>query len=466
MDRRRDPSARRSLGRVAGALAAAAVLATASSAAAATPNAAAQWNKIAEDTVVASGGFQNEGLVYMAYASAAAYNAAVAIDGGYRPYGAAIAAPAGASAAAAVDEAAYQTLRAYFPSQAAQLDANHTATLGQIPDGQAKARGEAVGLAAANAIITQRNGDGRMTLSLTSTFPLLAPGAGVWRLTPPAFAAPQTPWIRDVRPFVLGRADRFLPQAPPSLASSAWARAFNELKEVGGATSTVRTPYQTAVARFWTANVIRQYNRVVRDLADAGGLDLVQTARLAAMVNVVGADAQIACLSAKYHYLRWRPVTAIDPASVTADGFGPVPGFDDGNPNTAEESGWRPLVATPNHPEYPAAHGSLTSAMAEVFSRFLGSRHIGIDVHGFNPAGTVGNLDAVRHFARASDLRHEIVNARLWAGLHFRFSSIAGVKLGRAVARYDLARAFMPARSGSDDESEDGRRPGLAHSRR
>jgi hypothetical protein len=453
-------------------VAASAALATAGTATAATPNAAAFWNKVAEDTIVGSGAFQNEGLIYMGYVSAAVYNAAVAVDGGYRPYGPAIAAPAGASAEAAVDEAAYQTLHNYFPSQAAQLDAAHAASLLLVPDGSAKAAGQAVGLAAANAIISQRAGDGRMTpIGVTSPFPLRAPGAGVWRLTSPAFAAPQTPWVAAVRPFVLRRTDRFLPKRPPRLTSRTWAAAFNEIKAVGSAASSIRTADQTAVARFWTANVIRQYNGVAREIADTGGLDLVQTARLAAMVNMVGADAQIACMSAKYHFLRWRPVTAIDPTSVTADGYGPVPGYDDGNPNTTEEPGWRPLITTPNHPEYPAAHGSMTSAMAQVFTTFLGTRRIDIDVHGFDATGAAGNLDATRHFARASDLRHEIINARLWAGLHFRFSGIAGVKLGRAVAKYDLERAFQATEASDDDDDADdaaatGRRPGHAHGRR
>jgi hypothetical protein len=188
--------------------------------------------------------------------------------------------------------------------------------------------------------------------------------------------------------------------------------------------------------------VIRQYNGLLRELAATRGLGLLETARLAAMVNLVGADAQIAVMDAKYHYLFWRPVTAIDPQAVTADGFGPVPGFDDGNGATAEQTGWRPLLITPNHPEYPAAHGSITSAMAEVFEDFLGWRRFAVDIHGFDPAGPAGNLNAVRHFDRPSELRSEIVDARQWAGLHYRFSGDAGVDLGRDVAAYDLDHAF------------------------
>jgi hypothetical protein len=332
----------------------------------------------------------------------------------------------------------------YFPLQAANLGVLYAEALGSIPDGAVKSAGQAVGLAAATNIITLRDGDGRMTpIGVSTPFPTLTPGPGVWRLTPP-FAAPQVPWVGNVRPFILQSLDQFLPDPPPSLRSDEWVDAFNQIKAYGGATSSVRTDEQTNVAKFWSANVIRQYNRVGRDIAGARGLGLLETARLAAMINVVGADMGMSVLHAKYHYLFWRPVTAIDPSAVIADGFGPVPGYDDGNPSTVEQAGWRPLLTTPNHPEYPAAHGVVTSAMAEVFSTFLGTNQIGLDVHGFDPAGPAGNLNAVRHFDTPNDLRHEIVGARLWAGLHYHFSSVAGVVLGRKVAKYDLRHAFRP----------------------
>jgi hypothetical protein len=428
------------------ALAVATSAGTIRNAAAALPpgNTVAQWNKIAEDTVVGSGAFQSEGLIYMAYASAAVYDAVVAIEGGFEPYGPAITAPAGASIDAAVAEAAYRTLLNYFPLQAGNLGVLYTEALGLIDDGTAKIDGQAVGLAAATNIITLRSGDGRMTpIGVTSSFPTLPPGPGVWRLTPP-FAAPQVPWVGNVRRFVLQSVDQFLPDRPPSLQGDEWVEAFNEIKAYGEATSNVRSDEQTQVAKFWSANVIRQYNRVGRDIAGARGLSLLETARLAAMVNLVGADALMSALQAKYHYLFWRPVTAIDPSAVTADGFGPVPGYDDGNPSTVEQAGWRPLLTTPNHPEYPAAHGVITSAMAEVFRTFLGTNQIGLDIHGFDPGGPAGNLNAVRHFDMPKDLRHEIIDARLWAGLHYRFSSVAGVVLGRKVAEFDLRHAFRP----------------------
>jgi hypothetical protein len=415
-------------------------------------NTVAQWNRIAEDTVVGSGTFQIEGFVYLAYESTAVYNAVVAITGRYQPYGAGVTAPPGASADCAVVEASYRTLAFYFGSSAsllASIDAYHAEALAALGGCTADGgKGTAVGFAAFAGIVAMRTGDGRMTpIGTTSSFPTKAPGPGTWRRTPPAYAAPQTPWAGTMAPFVLPRPDRFLPAPPPSLSSKEWARAYNEIKLYGSATSTVRTPAQTSTALFYTANTNRQYNRAVRDIAATKHLGLPETARLAAMVNVVAADAGISVLNAKYHYLFWRPVTAIDPTSVQpspGDGLGPIPGFDDGNPATTTQVGWRPLVATPNHPEYPAAHGTVTSAMAEVFSRFLNTTRINLTLYGFDPAGAAGNLDAVHTFARTSDMRTEIVNARLWAGLHYRFSSVAGVNLGREVAAYDLEHAFQP----------------------
>ena len=421
------------------------VAGSSSPAAASGPNLVAQWNKIAEDTVVASGAFQGEGLIYMAYTQAAVYDAAVAIEGTYVSYGPPVTAPAGASVAAAIVEAAYETLVNYFPANAAPLGTARDTSLAAIADGQAKTDGIAVGHQAAQDIITMRTGDGRQTpVGSTSSFPTKTPGPGVWRLTPPAYLAPQTPWVRNMTPFILSSPGQFRPPPPPALSSATWVADFNEIKAMGQDSSTLRTPADTATAKFWTANVIRQDNRIVRDIAAARSLGLLDTARLAAMLNVVDADAGIAMMDAKYTYLFWRPVTAIDPTSVESagDGFGPVPGFDDGNPLTIEQVGWRPLVATPNHPEYPAAHGTLTSSLAEVLTQFLGTNWIDVDIHGFDANGAPGNLDAVHHFRRANDLRAEIINARLWAGLHYRTSSEAGVALGRSVAKYDLRHAF------------------------
>jgi hypothetical protein len=415
------------------------------------PNTVQQWNKVAEDTVVGSGAFQGEGEIYMAYTSAAVYDAVVAIQGGFEPYGPAISAPAGASVDAAVVEAAYRTLSTYFPSSCnttnaacmalgASLLADYTTAMGAIPAGTAKTNGMTVGAAAAAGIVALRTGDGRLTpIATTSSFEKKDPGPGVWRRTPP-YAAPQTPWLGSVRPFLLQSPGQFKTEPPVPLTSQAWVREFDEVKAYGKSDSTVRTADQTATAYFYTANVIRQFNRAARDLATDRQLGLLQTARLFAMVNTVSADALMSVLNQKYHFLFWRPVTAIDPTSVTADEFGPSPGFDDGNRATVEQAGWRPLLPIPNHPEYPGAHGTNTSAIAEVFSEFLGTDQIDLDIRGSTNA--TGNLDRVRHFDTADELRADVVDARVWGGLHYRFSTEAGVQLGRKVAHYGLNHAF------------------------
>ena len=408
-------------------------------------NVVQQWNKIAEDTVVASGAFQNEGLIYMAYASAAVYDAVVAIEGRYQPYASGLDAAAVASVEAAVIEAAYQILHQYFPSQAASLDALYAEALALVPGGSSKQEGIETGSAAAAQVIALRAGDRRLTpIGVTSPINHATPKPGRWRLTPPAYAAPQTPWVGDVQPFVLHSVRQFHPPPPPPLRSSRWTLDFNEVKEYGRVTNSARTPEQTAIARFWTANVIRQYNRLGRDLATQHALDLVETARLLAMINVGGADAQIAVMHWKYEYLWWRPVTAIDPYSVVADDLGPVPGFDDRNADTVEEIGWRPLAVTPNHPEYPGAHGSITGAVAEVLTAFLGTDQIDATIYGFDPDGAAGNLSAVRHFDSAKQLVEEIINARVWAGLHYRNSTDTSVKLGQKIAHFDVTHAFQP----------------------
>lgn len=169
-----------------------------------------------------------------------------------------------------------------------------------------------------------------------------------------------------------------------------------------------------------------QYNLAYQQLANARGLSALETARLMAMGNIVGADALIGCFDAKYHYLFWRPAFAI-----------PL-GDTDGNPNTIGDPSFVPLLPTPAHPEYPAAHGCETSAQAEIFTEFFGTEHINVDI----PSSVAGI--GLHHFTDANDLIQEIINARIWGGLHYRESGIVGVNLGRKVAHWTLKRYFLP----------------------
>ena len=419
-----------------------------------------RWNKIAEDTITPKV-FQNEGLIYMAYVSAAIYDAVVVIEGSYEPYalnsdacssakdaktqrksGSAIEAHPGASVQAAVATAAYQTLVNYFPVDAATLNAQYAVSLAAIPASASKQDGIEVGLSVASQLICLRAGDNLPPYRQSSLVDAREPGPGVWRLTPP-YALPQTPWIASVEPFVLNTVKQFHPAPPPNLSSPHWVAQFNEVKHDGSVANAGTA--RGATATFWTANVISQYNRVGRELAVSHNLDVSQSARLLAMINIVGADAQIAVMHWKYHFLFWRPVTAIDPCSVTADGFGPATcdpsNLDtDRNPNTIEEVGWRPFLSPiPNHPEYPGAHGSITGAVTEVLTQFFGTSYLDVDIHGLP-------VDTVRHYTTAEQIVEEVTDARTWGGLHYRGSTEAGVRLGRKVANFDLNHAFRPDR--------------------
>ena len=385
-----------------------------------------RWNEIAQREIVPPppGPAQPppSSLSSLAFVQLAVYNAVVAIEGGYEPYGRPLQPAPGASVDAAVATAAHDVLVRYFPGRANVLDADLAGSLATIPVGAAEQGGRAVGHEAAAALLAQREGDGWLA-DIGFTMP--APGPGVWEL--PAGQSPLAPWLSRLRPFTLRSPDQFRPAPPVALSSRRYARDFDELEQMGGAVS-ARTPEQTLVARFYTTHPALQFTIAYRELADRQGLDALGTARLMAMGSTAGADALIACLDAKYTYLAWRPAFAI-PRGDT-----------DGNRRTVANPDWTPLLPTPAHPEYPSAHGCATFAETEVFERFLGTRRIDLDLH-----GTIAEMP-LRHFATGDDLRAEIVNARIWGGLHFRFSADAGGRLGTRVATWTLEHAFRPQR--------------------
>jgi hypothetical protein len=382
------------------------------------------WNVVAQRAAIkVAGQAQTQSMISIGFAQAAVYDAVVAIMGGYQPYVTSIAPRPGASAPAAVAAAAYDVLLHYFPAQAAALEADYTAALAAIPEGAAKDEGVAVGRAAAAGLIAKRAGDG---LNADIGFTMPAPAPGVWQL--PAGVSPQTPWVSQLRPFTFDRPNQFRPAPPPDLAGDDWAEQYAEVQAMGRSDSSSRTAAQTEIARFWSTNAVAQYNLAFKELAEGRGMDTVETARLFAMGNLVGADALIACFDAKYHYLFWRPQFAIPQ------------GESDGNATTAGDTGWKPLLATPNHPEYPAAHGCLTAAEAEVFAAALGTNRIEIDL----TSSVTGLAQPTRHYARAIELTQEIVDARVWGGVHYRGSVEAGLVVGRKVAHWPLKRFFLP----------------------
>jgi PAP2 superfamily len=389
----------------------------------ASPAAVITWNGIARRTAIqVAKQTTAHAMTSIAFAQAAVYDAVVAIEDGYQPYQVRLARLPDASLDAAVATVAHHVLVHYFPAQQAALDADYATALAAVPDGPAKAAGIAVGQVAAARLIAGRQGDG---LEADIGFSMPAPSPGVWQL--PEGQTPMTPWASQLRPFLLKSPDQFRPGPPAALTSRAWAADFDEIKAIGRIDSSSRTAEQTDIARFWTTNPVVQYNAAFEQIALEGGLDAVQTARLFAMGNLVGADALIACFDAKYTYLFWRPQFAI-----------PL-GDSDGNPATVGDPTWKPLLGAPTHPEYPSGHGCLTAAEAEVLATFLGTNRIDVDL-----TSTVPNLlQPVRHYEQASDLTQEVMNARVWGGIHFRDATVKGVITGSKVARWSLKRYFL-----------------------
>ncbi len=387
-----------------------------------TGNAVTDWNGYAT-TAIVTNARQLPQVSPLSYAivQGAVYDAVNAIDGSHRPYLSAPAANPGDSKDAAAATAAFRVLAALFPAQLATLQPLYDASLAAVPDGPAKAGGIAVGEAAAAAMLAARANDGRggpFTV-VTGSEP------GEWRPTPPAFLLDPAPWIGNVLPFVVPSADMLRSDGPNPLRSAAYAEDFNEVKEVGSLTSTTRTADQTDAALFWQTNGPGLWNGVIRALAVSRGLDSADSARLFAMANLAMADGVIGCWKDKYYWHFWRPVTAIREAAS------------DGNPATEADPTWTPLFATPPFPDHPSAHSCLSSALVHTLQNFFGTDKIAFSAFSTNSRTT-------RSFDRFSDAIKEIIDARVWAGIHFRTADMQGAVLGKKVAHYLRKHYFQP----------------------
>lgn len=316
---------------------------------------------------------------------------------------------------AAFAQALHDTLAAIVPSQAAALDADLAATLATVPDGAAKSAGIAAGSAQAAAVLAQRAGDGLDTASVDTPFTLPAPGPGVWQATWSSPLLPVRAGEGNARPFLLSSANQFDPGPPPALDSQTYQQALDETRAYGAAASAVRTAAQTDTAKFWEPAANIQYVQLVRGaLADVPA-PLWLEARFVAVFQVITTDAQIAIYNAKYEYLFWRPLTAIQQDA------------------TAPDPTWTPFFTTPRHPEYPSGHGGYAGAAQVVLTAFLGpNTPAPIDVTSPTDPGSVHTYT---DWATAT---REVLDARVWEGIHFRFSDNTGARVGAEVALYDL----------------------------
>jgi hypothetical protein len=385
------------------------------------------WNQIMMQMALTT---KSSGLVtsrVAAIVQSAVFDAVNGIERRYTPIHVQPNAPRGASRRAAAIQAAYAALLALYPGQKDNLDAQRQVSLqgitddGDFEDSQSIARGIDWGQTVADAIIAWRNTDG-----FTPPPPPFTGGTSVgeWRPTPPGFLPGAGPQFATMTPWVLLVPSQFRPAGPAVLASDQYAADFNEVKTIGSSTSTTRTDFQTEVARFWNGNTPLFWNRIAQTMAAQNQTSLSDNARLFARLNIAMADAAIACWDAKYTYVFWRPITAIQLADT------------DGNPNTDPDPNWTPLLVTPNFPEYPSGHATVSPSAAVVLQDAFG------DSGPFTLDSDVlpGVLHSFDSFAAAAD---EAFLARIYGGIHFRTSCQDGHDLGVKVGSYVVANAAL-----------------------
>jgi len=349
----------------------------------------------------------------------AMFEAVNAIDRRYTPYKLNLAADPGTSREAAAASAAHDVLVALYPDQKADLDATLTTSLSVIADGDAKSRGVELGRKAAADMIALRANDGSNTPE--SYRPQATPGVYVPTIVPIESAAGKiTPWV-------MRTGSQFRPAAPPALTSDVWTKDLNEIREYGSLNSAKRSAEQTTIGRFWFFTGPRTYNAIVRQIATAKNMDVVDCARLYSLTAMAAADAFIAVFDGKYAYNLWRPITAIRNADVT------------NNPATPREAAWVPLGTTPMHPEYPCAHCIVASAVSNVLQGVVGNEVGEITLASPTAPGVT------RRWTRLQDYSDEVANARIYAGFHYRFSAEAGKDMGKKIAELTVSTQLLGA---------------------
>ena len=404
---------------------------------AATPDPVLEWIGVMNTTVLTAGTAPNVTSRVVALVSASVFDAVNGIDPRYRPLLVKPDAAHGASQRAAAIQAAYVMLLHVYPLQSGTLATQRNASLAALAlteKAQSIDAGVAWGQIVADAIWTSRLTDGFTpppppflgVLGIVGT-----PGAvGFWRPTPPANASGATPQIATMTPWVLTRPSQFRLPPPLALNSAQYAADLNEVKVMGTLSGSMRTPDQSELALFWALNTPLAWDRIAAQISAARGLTLAQNAHLFALLNVTLSEALIACWDSKYRYVSWRPITAIRAGLTPADA----------------DPLWEPwldsLTGTPAHPEYPSAHSSMSGAAAFLLAATFGE----------NTAFSVTSeiRPGTRSFSSFSDAIAEIVDARVFGGIHFRTSCLRANTLGSAVADY-VSRHAMRAR-GDDEE--------------
>ena len=384
-------------------------------------NTVVQWNKILL-VIVRTPGAQPatvHATHSFALMHAAIYDAVNSIDRTHRPYLVRPTERTDASEEAAAASAAHEVLVSLYPTLQPTLDADLAASLAQIPDGEDKDEGIAIGKSVADQILAARANDGSAAPPIPYVF---GTDPGDYMSTPPNF--PKQPvfthW-RFVAPFALERANQFRPRRPPALTGDRYGDALEEVKALGMLNGTVATPDQTLTGRFWNGNIWNYWNEIAQTATLAHHLTTAQTARLFALLNLSLADCVIAFYDAKYTYNFWRPVTAIREAGRV------------NNPDSVPDPNWLPVVInTAPDPSYPGAHAVISAAASTVLIEFFHTDHFDFQVTSEVMPGVTRSFESFSAAAREATL------SRIFAGVHFIFDLTSGRELGIDVAAFVL----------------------------
>jgi hypothetical protein len=390
-----------------------------------------EWNQIFIDMLIATNTANSSSQRLGAIVHTAIFDAYNGIDRQYTPIFMHSRSPHGASRRAAIIAAAYTSLLGLFPSQQAALDTSYAESLAALTEtcrqsGRSNGRscasridaGIEWGTEVAQAVLARRATDG-----FSASYPPFTGGTaiGQWGPTPPAFGPMSAQGLAFTEMFVLVHNTQFRPEPPRTLTSTTYADDFNAVKALGRKSDSTRTEDQTALAIFWEGNASVHWNQAANQIARANHLSMSQSNRLLAVLNIAMADTAFTVWSAKRFYgtlqtaVTWRPVTAIPMAET------------DGNPDTAPDADWLPLVNTPSHPEYPAGHPSLNGAAATVLLSYFG------DTQTFTLT-TTGQPN--RTYTSIAQAHADGNNARVWGGMHYPSTVATSDTVGQAIAHY------------------------------
>ena len=363
----------------------------------------------------------------LAILHAAIHDAVNAITPTYKPHLVHVSAPPGTSVEAAAVGAAYKCLTELFPSQAAAFDAAFNEFLKNTPPSTSRDNGLMVGEMTAVLIVNWRNNDGASTT--VPYIPSSEPGA--WRRTPPFFRPPELPQWAYVLPFAMTNGAQFRPPGPPPLGSAQYAADVNEVKALGKSNSTNRTAEQTLIARFWsdfsfTVTPPGHWNQIAQNIVTNRASNLIDTARLFALLNIAMADAAICVWDAKYVYNLWRPVTAIQQADM------------DDNAATEADPDWLPLLNTPAFPEYVSGHSAFSAAAATILGALLGTDAVTFTV------GSDSAPNVFRTYHSLNACAEEIAWSRIYGGIHFYSADVDGLVAGQQIGEYVVNGFLRP----------------------